>query len=95
MTPGAGYGDARPHALRSASVRNTPPRTYAPLVTEPRLCPNPRVHLVFIYLYLGWAMLLLRWHYHQYLTIRQHYLRKGTVQRLGLAQMPQATTRTR
>ncbi|PNW73839.1 hypothetical protein CHLRE_13g574850v5 [Chlamydomonas reinhardtii] len=35
------------------------------------------VHLVFIYLYLGWAMLLLRWHYHQYLTIRQHYLRKG------------------
>ncbi|KAG2438979.1 hypothetical protein HYH02_010771 [Chlamydomonas schloesseri] len=35
------------------------------------------VHFVFIYVYLGWAMLLLRWHYHQYLTIRQHYLRKG------------------
>ncbi|KAG2443726.1 hypothetical protein HXX76_002072 [Chlamydomonas incerta] len=35
------------------------------------------VHFVFIYVYLGWAMLLLQWHYHQYLTIRQHYLRKG------------------
>ncbi|GLI62080.1 hypothetical protein VaNZ11_004639 [Volvox africanus] len=35
------------------------------------------VHVVFVYIYLAWAMFLLRWHYHQYLTIRQHYLRKG------------------
>ncbi|EFJ49655.1 hypothetical protein VOLCADRAFT_104236 [Volvox carteri f. nagariensis] len=35
------------------------------------------VHLGFVYIYLGWAMVLLHWHYHQYLTIRQHYLRKG------------------
>ncbi|GIM03101.1 hypothetical protein Vretimale_7897 [Volvox reticuliferus] len=35
------------------------------------------VHVIFVYIYLAWAMFLLRWHYHQYLTIRQHYLRKG------------------
>ncbi|KAG2500669.1 hypothetical protein HYH03_001435 [Edaphochlamys debaryana] len=35
------------------------------------------VHLVCTYIFLGWTMFLLKWHYHQYLTIRQHYLRKG------------------
>ena len=61
-----------------------PPAALAPI---PRLhnAPPPlpplraarRVHVVVVYLYLGYAMLLLRWHYQQYLIMRQHYLRRG------------------
>ncbi|GLC35608.1 hypothetical protein PLESTM_000342700 [Pleodorina starrii] len=51
----------------------------------PKGSPVFWVHVAFVYIYLAWAMVLLRWHYHQYLTIRQYYLRKGDNENLWRA----------
>jgi hypothetical protein len=32
------------------------------------------VHLVLCLLFLVWAVLLIEWHYRQFVTVRQHYL---------------------
>lgn len=35
------------------------------------------VHFFCVLLFVGWAQWVLKWHYHQFVLIRQHYLRKG------------------
>ena len=35
------------------------------------------VHCVFVFLFTGYACWLLKWHYHQYVIIRQHYMQQG------------------
>lgn len=35
------------------------------------------VHFVLVYVIIAWAMLLMRWHFKQYVIVRQHYLERG------------------
>lgn len=35
------------------------------------------VHCFFVFLFTGYACWLLKWHYHQYVIIRQHYMQQG------------------
>jgi hypothetical protein len=49
-------------------------------LTLTNVSPGDRVlwlHFVFALLYVTWGCWLLKWHYHQFTTIRQHWLRSG------------------
>ncbi|KAF5828952.1 late exocytosis, associated with Golgi transport-domain-containing protein [Dunaliella salina] len=35
------------------------------------------LHFVMVWIYIFWGCWLLKWHYHQYVTIRQHWLKAG------------------
>lgn len=51
-------------------------------LTLTNVSPGDKVlwlHFVFTVLYITWGCWLLKWHYHQFTTIRQHWLRSGTL----------------
>jgi hypothetical protein len=66
------------------STPSPPPGIHAPDHLTPLHDPSQRtplcalrVHVFVAWGYVSYSMLLLRWHYQQYIIVRQHYLRKG------------------